>query len=249
MRYLVVIMLLAGLTALPIAQAPSGANPRFEVASVKVNASGDPGGGTRPLPERFEATNASLTVLVMTAYNVRDFQVTGGPAWTATERFDVRASAGRTVPLAEMRGMVQSLLTERFKLVSHRQTREVRGWKLMLARSDGKLGPSLRRCAADCKGADLFQPGKWSEHGSPISSIASMLSTRLRAPVADRTGLEGQFAIDLEWSIPDGQADAPGAAAQALVTAVREQLGLKLEADRVPVDVLVIDSVERPTPD
>lgn len=220
---------------------------RFEEASVKRNESADPGGGTRTFPNRWEALNVPLQVVILYGYNLRPHQLVGGPDWVTRERLDVRATAGREATFDEMRAMTRTLLAERFKLIAHEEMREVRAWDMVL---DGKkLGPALRLCQTECNGRGSIGPGKWVNEGASMSYIATVLAAYVNAPVTDRTGLEGRYGFQVEWAIPEGQQDVPGANAAALVAAVREQLGLKLESSRATVEVLVIDSVERPTPD
>ena len=234
--------------------------PRFEAASVKRNDTGEDGGGTRTFPNRWEAVNVPLQVVILQGYNLRPHQLVGGPDWVTRDRMDVRAVAGRDATFDEMRGMVRTLLTERFKLVAHTEMRNVPAWDLVRADRQ-KLGPSLRRCVTDCNGRGSIGSGKWVNEGASMSYIATVLAAYVNAPVTDRTGLEGRFAFQVDWMVPEGQ-DAttpgtsvvalpppPGANAAALLFAVHDQLGLKLEASRASVEVLVIDSVERPTPD
>jgi uncharacterized protein (TIGR03435 family) len=163
------------------------------------------------------------------------------------DRLDVRAAAGRDATFDEMRGMVRTLLAERFKLAAHTETREVRAWNMVL--ENNKLGPGIRRCETDCNGRGSIGSGTWVNQGASTSYIATVLAAHVNAPVADRSGLDERYAFDVSWTIPEAQRDAPGANAAAFVEAVREQLGFKLEPSRATIDVLVIDSVERPTPD
>src|SRR5262245_9617828 len=128
-RRCVAVLVLCGVVALG-----AQAKPTFEVASIRPNRSGDPSGGTRGLPDRMEATNVPLSVLLMDAYGLAYYQVAGGPNWADSEKFDIRATAGRQVSRTDLRLMMQSLLAERFKLVTHRETREVRAWDLLVAR-------------------------------------------------------------------------------------------------------------------
>ena len=220
---------------------------RFDAASVKRNDSGEPGGGTRTYPNRWEAINVPLQVVILQGYNLRPHQLIGGPDWVRTENLDVRAAAGRDATFDEMRSMVRTLLAERFKLVAHTEKREVRAWDMVL--ESKKIGPALRPCQTECNGRGSIGSGKWVNQGAPASYIATVLAAYVNAPVADRSGLEDRYAFEVSWTIPEGQQDAPGANAAAFVEAVREQLGLKLEPSRATIDALVIDSVERPTPD
>jgi uncharacterized protein (TIGR03435 family) len=281
------LFLLAVLTAAASVIAQD-ARPAFEVASVRPNTSGDgmvrlgiqPGG-------RFTATNVPLRVLVRNAYQVQDFQIVDAPDWIRSERFDIVAKAESDVPPGPMGGppgpmqlMLQSLLAERFKLVLHTDKRELPIYTLVLARSDGRLGNQLRASTVDC--AALIRdararggpppapgerpmcgirigPGRLGAGGVPLENFSAALSPFVQRVVVDRTGLTGNYDIDLSWTpdqMPQG-GPPPGAPplppidpnGPSLFTAVQEQLGLKLDSTRGPVDVLVIDSIQRPTPD
>jgi hypothetical protein len=199
------------------AQAPERL-PSFDVASVKRNTSGEdrmrmvtqPGG-------RLIVTNAPLRGLIATAFDMADspslvrVRTLGGPDWVDSERYDINAKAsiefqgGPNGPPRELLLMMRSLLEERFKLVTHREAREMPIFELVVARKDGRLGPGLHNLG-------------WTPDRLPTA-----------APPP---------------GIPPVDPNGP-----PLVTALQEQLGLKVEAAKVPVDVLVIDSVEHPTPD
>jgi uncharacterized protein (TIGR03435 family) len=268
-------------------QAASASSPKFEVASVKTNKSGDgrimianqPGG-------RFTATNVPLRLLIRNAYQLQDFQIVGAPDWITSEHFDIAAKAEGDIPPSPPGGppgpmqlMMQALLAERFKLVVHRDTRELQTYALVLARSDRKLGAQLRASAVDCaammrgrNGAPppgpppvnerpqcgmRIGPGQMSGGGLPMSQFATVLAPLVQRFVVDRTGLTGNYDIDLTFTpdqMPQGT-PPPGAPplppidpnGPSIFTAIQEQLGLKLDAQRGPVSVLVIDGVERPT--
>jgi uncharacterized protein (TIGR03435 family) len=249
----------------------------FEVATVKPNKSGSENSSVRLQPGgRITATNIPLRALLRTVYEVQDFQLVGGPDWLNVDRFDIEAKAGRDFPpqaagpAIELIAMMRNLLAERFKLVVHRGTQELPVFALLVARGDGKLGPQLRRSDIDCEElarAKMKPPpapaptaadprpvapcgvrranGRVTVRAGTMAQLASTLSGPASRFVEDRTGLPGFFDIDLEWA-PDQTADTSG---PSLFTALQEQLGLKLESTRAPVEVLVIDHVERPTPD
>jgi uncharacterized protein (TIGR03435 family) len=272
------------------AQTPDGPRPSFEVATVKVNASGDmasriglqPGG-------RLNVTNVPLRGLIRQAYALQDFQVVGGPDWLPSTRFDIVAKAASEPPInppgtvGPMQLMLQSLLAERFNLAVHRETREMSVYALVMARSDHRLGPQLKPASVDCqammeaaraRGGPLqppqgpggrpacgmrVAPGQLMGGGFPLSQLATTLSQFSQRIVVDRTGLEGNFDIDLKWT-PDQMpqlapvarpADLPPIYSNGpdLFTAGQEQLWRKLESIKAPIDVLVIDKVEMPTPD
>ena len=231
--------------------------PTFEVASIRPNVSGPalPTLSMRP-GGLFIATAQPLIRLMGFGYSVDDFRLIGGPGWIRDARFDVNARAAGEVPYDQMRLMMQSLLEDRFKLVTHKEQREMPIYAVVLAREDGRLGSGVQRID-DCKNAKFSGPpaGRYSGCGS-ISVVASIASMMLGAPVIDKTGLTGTFAVAVNFS-PEGVRPFPGDAPRdALPTerdlpsfrdALREQLGFKLESTRGPVDVLVIDSVQQPT--
>jgi bla regulator protein blaR1 len=258
-------------------QAPGG-GPSFEVASVKPNKSGEPRVLLHALPGRFTATNAPLRMLIREAYALQSFQLLGGPDWLDSDRFDIAAKAeGNPTPELE-RLMLRALLAERFKLSVHSETRELPLYAMVMARTDGRLGPQLRHAGTDCA-----QAAPWSGLGPPdsprdpngpcrsvgqgsgggmrfrgitLDAFAKFLATPARRIVIDRTGLTGDFDIDLEMTAELGPPPPPPGApdrvdrtsAPSIFTALQEQLGLKLDSRRGAVEVLVIDHVEPPVP-
>jgi uncharacterized protein (TIGR03435 family) len=202
-------------------------------------------------------------------------KLSGVPDWAVTERFDIAARAAGPVTQEERRMMLQALLADRFKLVARREMREVSILALMLARNDGELGKNLveskgcigRGNVAAQRAAEKNAPagaqtpicgpqtggaGRLILIGTPIQQFTSILALMLGRTVIDKTGLTGSYDIDLTYTpeqpIPAG-INIPGPAADpngpSIYTAVREQLGLKLESQRDQEEVLVIDHVER----
>jgi uncharacterized protein (TIGR03435 family) len=254
----------------------------FEAASIK-----DSRGITStppPLaPDRFTRSNITLSLVLVYAYQMSEFQIQGGPDWVRTRRFEFDAKAPRIVSADQMRMMVRRLLAERFNLKTRLEARDMPRYALVLARSDKRLGPRLKPSAFDCpaivaaRGPGYQLPPKPPQpgdpprcvlstllgggsqtmmvEGQPMSAIAKLLQPRAGRVVIDKTGLAGTWdlALETEPQIPPGlgiPADAFGTPREglSLSTALPEQLGLKLESERGPVDVLVIDSVEPPTP-
>jgi uncharacterized protein (TIGR03435 family) len=247
----------------------------------KINIGIQPGG-------RFTVVGAPLAELIRIAFGVQRTQVVGAPDWTETARFDITAKAESEIqgtppggPPGQLNLLLQDLLEDRFKLRAHRETRELPIYALMLARSDKKLGAGLRPSTVDCaamrgRGGRMglppgppppgerppcgmrVAPNQVVAGGVSLAQLTPMLSQFTQRIVLDRTGLTGNFDIDLTFTperMPQG-APPPGAPpltidpnGPSLFTALQEQLGLKLESDRAPVEVLVIDHVERPTPD
>ena len=286
----------------PDAQAP----PVFEVASVRPsNPNPDPANPLSQialiLPQpggRFTATNTPLRMLIMTAYELQqEAQLTGGPADLLASKFDITARA--PVPIIAMKDLphlLRTLLADRFKLKTHTESRELPLYDLVLARSDGRLGPDLKPSTSECSKSDELvsqqsaalakgdvasfvgkpQPCSVSTDtsggplnlmmrgdGQEMKQIVDILTQFTGRAVRDKTGLTGRYdfamKMDIQMvlamakrmgaNIPAAAANIPSADGSSLMTALNEQLGLKLESTRGPVDVVVIDSVEAPTPD
>jgi uncharacterized protein (TIGR03435 family) len=265
-------MLLPFLACILVAQDAAG--PTFDVSSIKPGSLGLPGGMIRWNPGgAVRVTNMSLKELIEQAYNVHPFQISGGPAWVDSARYDVNAKPenARQSRIDRDR-MLQSLLADRFQLTIHRETRELPVYALVLARKDGKLGPKLTESKeGSCPvydpanpppitvitcGARRFNPshGWLASARLPIDSLARTLSEVLGRTVIDKTGLIGNFDIHLEYAPDENQLAlfpsdpvAPPNDGPAIFVAVQEQLGLKLESQKGPVEVLVIDKAEKPS--
>jgi uncharacterized protein (TIGR03435 family) len=253
----VVFGLLAGAAALSAQQAPpapAGETASFEVASVKPNKDGI----SNALPPSrangsYSASNVALKSIIANAYQVRIFQIEGDPAWLTTERFDIIARGKEGTPDQMRPAMLRTLLAERFKLAAHFETREQQVYALVLLRSDGRLGPNLKPSAPDSKPGGPFTSvgnGIARVDGKAVTmdDLALVLaSSNFRQMVINRTALNGRFDLDLRFTPESSSVAAPEF--PSIFTAVQEQLGLKLQSERAPVPVLVIDSVQRPTPD
>jgi len=246
-----VVWIVGSVASWPAAQTPP--SPAFEVASVKANTSGAlnvGGAGDRFANGQYQTTNIPLRLLMRQAFErSQNIDFVGGPSWIDTDRWDIKAKADS--PTADMRPMIRTLLAERFKLVTHRETRQLPIYALLIARSDGRLGSSLHRSDEPRR---LVQDtyGVFIARGETIEGLARRLNQAVRRPVVDRTGLSGTYDVDLRFAPlgPASPADVSSAAdAPSIFTAVQEQLGLKLEATTGALDVLVIDRVERPTED
>jgi uncharacterized protein (TIGR03435 family) len=249
-------------------------SPTFEVASIRRNVSTNVQGAGLAGPQpggRFVAVGVTLRRLVAGAYD--DLQVFGGPAWIDSDRFDINARASSDAPPSEIVRMVRALLTERFKLVHHTETREMPVYVLRRARNDGRLGPDLRqsddKCAQEARNfVPKLAPGPppcgdfrlgaraLTASGMTMPRLAGLLRGSVGRPVIDRTDLTAAYDLELQWSSDLGLQQAPPGAAGAseltpdgvsLFTALQEQLGLKLDPTRGPVDIIVIDSAEPPT--
>lgn len=279
------ILTAAGLAA----QTPQGtAAPAFEVASIKPNNAGDGRVMMQNQPGRFIATNVTLRLLIRNAYQLQDFQITGGPSWLNSDHFDIVAKVPDGFQMqppgppgsgpGPLQLMLRSLLAERFTLVLHNETKDSPIYALVLARSDGRLGPEMKESTADCDGPMAagrggggpmppsgppqpgdrmlcgmrMGPGTMVVGGSPLSQFANSLGNSVGRVVLDRTGLTGNYDFNLTWTpdqmprpagAPELPVDPNGA---SIFTALQEQLGLKLDPQRGPVQLLVIDRAEKP---
>jgi len=235
--------------------------PAFEVATIKRSTSLD-GGGTifTPPGGQFRAINIDARSLITFAYRgsgrLFNSQVLNGPSWLESERFDIVAKSVDALvgaPAAELaRAMpllVQSLLGDRFKLKLHRETRQLQRYVLSVARKDGSLGPRLHRVSRDCAVDPTLcriqmTPGHLAAGAMSVSNLVAFLGGNVERVIVDQSGLTGTFDVELDWSPEQATTDQP-----SLFSAIQEQLGLKLISERGPVDVIVIDHVERPTED
>jgi uncharacterized protein (TIGR03435 family) len=201
------------------------------------------------------ATGITLKRLMMTAYNVQDFRIVGGPDWVATRRWDVQAKPDRAASPGQIRPMLRALLERRFQLRSHAEQRELPVFELILDRGGSKV-PRVKDIAAKADvrvGAGLIELTK-----ATSATFASQLSYALGRPVIDKTSLAGEYDFALKWAPEPGEdgGPTPGAAEQpvshpdgpSIFTAIREQLGLQIKSGRGPVQVVRIDDVQLPTP-
>ena len=269
--------MLSLLTPLCGAQALDSSSLRFTVATIKPSDPNRPeaGGDIGLSPSgSFDAKAQSLRELIEFAYDFGyysvDQRIVGGPKWIVSAKFDmetkcdeetVRAFA-KMPPKQQIRAeqnMVLALLVDRFKLRTHHEMRRLPVYALVQAKSGSRLKPSGKTGEAELGDAD-GPPGNWRATGVTMKILANELSSLPEIAgkiVVDRTGLKGSFDLVLRWT-PDPTMGAapPGAdnglksdsTAPSLLTALQEQLGLKLESTKEPVDVIVIDSAELPTP-
>ena len=253
--------------------------PKFEVASVKPSNSAD----RRPLVNgfnvasggQFTASNVTLKLLIRQAYNIKDFQISGGPGWTGSDLFDIAAKPEGPTKPDQFALMLQSLLADRFHLAIRRETRELPVYALVVAKSGPKIKaanesdpviPQLKG-RTDLPGGGgrprvvIIRRGRLTTQGTGMPALAADLSNVLGRPVVDKTGLTGMYDLMLEWTpdenqvanfqaigVPEGfGAPPPDWQGPTLFTALEEQLGLKLESEKGPVEMFQIERVERPS--
>jgi uncharacterized protein (TIGR03435 family) len=263
--------LLALADAAPTAQTALD-NQSFDVASIRENTSGGQEGFFRFANGRFTVTNLPVRWIIRWAHDLRDYQVTGLPGWAET-RYEVQATyAPPSAGLGALRTMMQGLLTSRFALQAHREVREMRVYHLMKMKDGAALGPRLRPSDVDCSqpapppvplGTGTSPTPRctaWVNYGMvhgfsrSMPQLAAYLDDLVGAPVIDRTGLSGNWNFDVEWAVPAAYTapaelrTPPVDAIAGLFAALEDSLGLRLTAARAPVDVLVVESMSRPTP-
>ena len=248
MKHTIVLVVSAQLVVASFGWAQSA--PTFDAVSIKPNRSGDVGGTSRVQPGRYQGVNVTLMRLIRLAYRpIQEFE--GGPDWINTGHFDVDAKAEGTPSPEQMLAMLRTMLADRFALQVRQETRERPVYALTRAGRDGTLGAHLRPSDAPCPGGPgtcgvRMGDDTLTSRGITMARLAQELSFVGRT-VVDRTGLTGAFEVNLQWT-PDSPA---GAATDghlpSIFTAMHEQLGLKLEPARGPVDVLVIVRAEKPT--
>jgi uncharacterized protein (TIGR03435 family) len=189
--------------------------------------------------------------MIQYAYNVRDSQISGGPGWVRSDRYDVTAKPEGSARDQEMKQMLQALLAERFQLRFHRQTQEGAIYALLIGKNGPKLQPAPE---SDNSGISSNNTGvRTTMKGTNITmaELAASLGDRVGRPVVDKTGLGGKFDFELSWApdltlatgVPDPAANFSG---PSIFTALQEQLGLRLDSQKGPIEMLLIEGAERP---
>jgi uncharacterized protein (TIGR03435 family) len=226
---------------------------------------------------RFTATNNTLRALILNAYGIfaSPDLLSGGPAWIDSERFDIDAKAEASVIPAnapakvlweKTRLMLRTLLAERFKLSIRRETREMPVYELVVAKNGPRLNKADQDCDESATACHGFSGGPRQLLGAAVDmyDLASMLSRYSDRPVLDKTGVQGNFDIKLQWNpfaartqpaenverSPEAEAREPSldlGSLPSLFNALEQQLGLRLESRKGPVEIYVIDHVERPS--
>jgi bla regulator protein blaR1 len=260
-------------TPATIAQNTSNISPQFETASIKPNKTGEPMEGFsivgRPAvaiawrTEEFMATNFTLPMLLQRAYGLQGDQISGGPEWVSSEKYDVKARIDESV-LDELRKlspdqaqeerqrMLQKLLTEQFELALHRETKDIPVYALFRIKDGAGLKAAkpgdTYADGTKCRGGRPCGPGglhlqtdtEIVGQAVPIEALVDFLSEKLGGHVIlDKTGLTGKYDFKLQWS-PNGNQDS-------MVKSILEQLGLRLESQTSPTEVLIIDHTEKPS--
>ncbi len=236
-----------GAASIQAQPAPSRVAPRsFDVASVKANQTGGESRRAGSSPGGvFTATNVTLKLLISRAYGVAEGQIEGGPGWIDTETYDISAKADTPLEMSreEVRPCLQALLAERFGLRIHRGTKQGSVLSLVVA----KNGPKFKEHA----GGGLSGIGASSDSGkaaitgtkATMARLAEYLSGQAGRPVIDHTGLKGEYDFRVEWVLDQASA----LIGPSIFTAMTEQLGLKLEATKGPIEKIMVDQAKRPS--
>jgi uncharacterized protein (TIGR03435 family) len=186
----------------------------------------------------------TLDRLIINAYRIKDYQLSSGPGWIHSERYDIEAKAEGNPSHDQIRLLLQQLLVERFHLVIHHETKDIPVYALVVAKGGAKLQEAPDRPTSGIN----VNRGKIAGQGVTAMELAEQLSRMVDRPVVDHTGIKGFFDFTLEYSPVDAQPnDGPVAGLADIFTAIQEQLGLKLESSKAPIEHLVIDHVERPS--
>ena len=226
------------------ANGQSAGRPEFDAASIKPNTSSDGHSSTRLTPGEALLGNVSLRKCIALAWNISEDRESAisAPAWLDFEKFDIVAKFPPETPTDEVRTMMQNLLIDRFRLKLHTASKEAPVYALVIGKNEPKFGQS----APDTQGTFSMNAGHLAGRAVPMSALADRLSSHLFGldrPVVDRTGLQGLYDFMLDWT-PDS-VQGPDDSRPSLFTAIQEQLGLKLEAAKGAMAILVIDSIER----
>lgn len=289
MRLFLFCVTLTALSLIPVlAQSPGNT---FEVASIKPSDPDTRGTFFRNSPGTLHIVGATIRILIQQAYDVREFQISGGPGWINSDRYDVMAKIESTatpanpadVPdqrkaMEQQRERLRALLEERCHLRIHHETKELQAYMLIPAKGGSKLKQAAP-AAADQDEKDQDRPrgpflrmgrGQLIGQSIPMEFLVRILAQQLGRPVIDKTGLTGAYDFTLEWTPESGtglgpgfgnsgasipgkeppRLDSPATEDQngpSIFAAIQEQLGLNLESRKAPTDIIVIESIEKPS--
>lgn len=243
MRTIRLICVAAALVFAAEAQVPAA--DRFEVAAIHLNPNGPDKTDFHVADGHLSITSASLETLVRTAYEVLDTQIAEAPAWFDADKFDIQAKTALPEQLTfdRLKPLLRNLLADRFQLRTHREVREMSVYVLSVDKGGAKFQASTRTEGIGMNTRKGPGAAKLTAVKIPMSLLATNIGRELGRVVVDKTGLQGDFDFTLVWDPEQsGASDHP-----SLFTALREQLGLKLEAQKAPAEMLVIDHAERPS--
>jgi uncharacterized protein (TIGR03435 family) len=226
-------------------QAAPRVTPRvFDVASIKLNQTGSESRRATQQPGGiFTATNVSLKLLISRAYGVGEAQIRGGPGWIETEKYDVLAKADTPLEMSreEVRPCLQVVLAERFLLTVHRETKQGSVYSLVVAKNGPKLKDSSSAGSPGISGSSGSGNASITGMRMTMARLAEYLSGQTGRPTLDNTGLKGVYDFRVEWATSDASSGP------SVFTALEEQLGLRVEATKGPIETIVVDRAEKPS--
>ena len=267
------LVLVVAVVVMAVAASHAQTGPAFEVATIKLNRDGadaprigNAGGG------RWQMIKLPIRSLLLSAYPADTSEIVGMPGWVASDTYDVIGKTAENATYEQQQAMLRTLLAERFQFKGRLESLDRPIYSLVLNRRDGRLGPQMRKYEGDCdklsaatppaerptmptpsNGAPacgmMFGGNRILAGGIALRMLAQNITQAAGRVVFDKTGLEGRYEISLSYNQNPSTGSDPGGDTVSIFTALQEQLGLKLEPDRGPVRVLVVDHIERPTPD
>jgi uncharacterized protein (TIGR03435 family) len=233
--------------------------PVFDVISIKPNKTGSGSMNVNWNDTNFDASNISLKMMLLNAYDLKESQLVDLPKWDNSARFDIHAKVvdpdlkgAKALTEAQNRAMVQPILADRFQLKFHFETKVLQVYELVIAKDGPKFTDS--KITGDQKAANGMGAGSMTTNNTsmtstavPMSALITLLSSQLQRVVVDKTGLTDKYDLNLTWSRDDGSTPASDSTSPSIFTALQEQLGLHLQPSKSPVEVFVIDHVELPS--
>jgi len=217
----------------------------FDVVSIRPNTAGAGRSSERTNPGHVMAENITPSSMIEQAFGIRASQIEGAPAWIETGKYDLNATTGTTKDLSdiELRPYWESMLATRFRMKYHRETKEMQVYRLTVAKDGPKLPANTGAGDTSTRLSNSAQHTSLTSTHISMPRFAELLGERLARTVIDKTALTGSYDVKLQWS-PDLSADTGSA---SIFTALQDQLGLKLESGKGPVEIIVIDNFEKPT--
>jgi uncharacterized protein (TIGR03435 family) len=232
--------------------------PGYEVATIKPSKPDEQGKGFNLRGQHIVVTNMSAQELILLAYNLHPKQITGGPPWLAEDHYamEIVPDHDGLPSLEQAMGIVRKLLADRFALKFHEEAKDMPAYVLSVA----KTGSKVMKSGADPKSPPGMggPPGHFMMRNGSMAEFAQLMQGSMDRPVIDRTGLKERYDLKLNWTPdetqfggrvppPNNDAGANSDALPPLFTAIQEQLGLKLEATKAPVKVMVIETIDKPS--
>jgi uncharacterized protein (TIGR03435 family) len=216
------------------------AQPSFETASIKLNVSGDRSSFTRRGEDSLALQNWPLRDIVLKAYDLKNYALEA-PDWLASRNFDINAKASGRITEGELRQMLQSLLKDRFQLKAHPAEKELRAYALFPAKGGLKLSPIHDDGVFGVDVSHFPEKTRIACRHCTMDKVANVLAGEVNVPVVDQSGIPEEYSFTLEWSPKQNPDDA----VPSIFTALSEQLGMRLDPRRMPISILVVDSISR----